>query len=116
MYFILKRSDLLYFECSKSGQYGQKIKPKGIIDLSRTDFYPVDPSLHGRSNCFQLVVVNQHQSSQVHVLYCESDDDTDMWRKHLRLYCTNTHEAAEVEQKRQQPRCVRDLYVTVRKV
>lgn len=114
MYFTLKRSDLLYFESNKSGQHPpQKIKPKGIIDLTRSDLYPIDASLHGRSNCFQLVVVNQHQSSQVHVLHCENEAEFDNWRKCLRLHCANTSEAAALEQMRQNPRCVRDLSVTV---
>lgn len=33
----------------------KRTKPKGIVDLSVSGFYPVHDSLHDRSHCFQLV-------------------------------------------------------------
>eukprot|EP00117_Sycon_ciliatum_P015030 scpid53072/ scgid4063/ Ras GTPase-activating protein 1; Ras p21 protein activator; p120GAP len=83
-YFSLKVSErhLLFFESDKSSH------PKGLIDLNFCNLYNVHESLHGRSNCFQLVIRSFAEVSSF-FLCCQSPEDKEEWMTVLEPLCLN---------------------------
>eukprot|EP00117_Sycon_ciliatum_P018853 scpid62046/ scgid4063/ Ras GTPase-activating protein 1; Ras p21 protein activator; p120GAP len=80
-YFSLKVSErhLLFFESDKSSH------PKGLIDLNFCNLYNVHESLHGRSNCFQLVIRSFAEVSSF-FLCCQSPEDKENCSSWLRCH------------------------------
>ncbi|XP_021354731.1 ras GTPase-activating protein 1-like [Mizuhopecten yessoensis] len=87
MFFVLLGHDrqLCFMENEK------RSKPKGLIDLTYSSFYPVHDSFFGRPNCFQLITIASATNHyQIYYLCAENSDFAQTWIKVLKPYCVNT--------------------------